>query len=57
MLFQVIENFLPQNTADFIEKEMLCNTFPWYYSDAINTSEDNNKFFFSHSIIHEGEIN
>ena len=57
MSFQVIENFLPQNTADFIEKEMLCNTFPWYYSDAINTPEDNDKFFFSHSIIHEGEIN
>ena len=57
MSFQVIENFLPQDIADFIEKEMVCDTFPWYYSDTVNTAEDDVKFFFSHSIIYEGELN
>ena len=57
MSFQVIENFLPQDIADFIEKEMVCDTFPWYYSDTVNTPEDDDKFFFSHSIIYEGELN
>ena len=57
MSFQVIENFLPQDIANFIEKEMVCDTFPWYYSDTVNTPEDDDKFFFSHSIIYEGELN
>lgn len=54
MSFKIIENFLPKETADFIEKEMLCNTFAWFYTDSVNTKDDNKRFFFSHSIIHEG---
>jgi hypothetical protein len=55
--FKVIKNFLKQEEADYIESTMLSFTFPWFYSGAVNTKEDNDRFFFSHSIIHEGNIN
>ena len=57
MSFKVVKNFLKQDEANYIESTMLSFNFPWFYSNSVNTPEDNNKFFFSHSIIHEGNIN
>ena len=57
MCFKVIKNFLKQEEADYIESTMLSSTFPWFYSGSVNTPEDSDRFFFSHSIIHEGNIN
>jgi len=50
---KIIDNFLPKETADLIEEKMLCNTFPWFYEDCVNTAKDNKRFFFTHAIIKE----
>ena len=51
---QILENFLPHSLKKIIQKELLSNTFPWYYNDSVvyyDTSGNN--FQFIHNFYNE----
>jgi len=40
LTLEVIDNFLDESQFKYIEHIMMGDTFPWYYSDAINLNPD-----------------
>lgn len=49
---RVIDNFLPENTAEDIAIRLLGSWFPWYLSDGINYSSDG-EYQFVHNFYKE----
>lgn len=49
-VYTILENALPQKEFDEIKKNILSNSFPWFYEDGIviNEKETNYNFYFCH---------
>lgn len=49
MKYEVIDNFLSNEDADYIENFLMGNSFPWYYSKFIaDNNEIKNQYYFVH---------
>jgi len=56
MIVSTHNDFLEQKDFDFLKKEFLSNTFPYYYNDfKVNENDGGNQF--THIFYREGEIN
>ena len=43
---KIVDNFVDQDKFDELQNLLMGNTFPWFYSDGIDSKEDKNKFQF-----------
>lgn len=56
MIYKVIDNFLNENDFKNIQKLMLSEQFPWYYSGLISDSRiDDGDFYFVHKFFEDNE--
>lgn len=50
---KIIDNFLDSNISDQIEKTIIQDNFPWYYT--AKGVYDSNVYFFSHTLLENGK--
>ena len=48
-----IENIIPIDYQNHIEKIMLGSNFPWYYNNFVSSIDSKDGFYFTHSFFHD----
>ena len=48
-MFKIIDNFLPKNEFNKIQKILMSDYFPWYFNDYVTSIDDKNEeYYFTH---------
>jgi hypothetical protein len=56
-MYQIIDNYLPEENYLTISNVLMSSTFPYYYQHSISYDDINDsKFYFNHRLYHHGNI-
>jgi len=56
-MYEIIDNFLPEEEFNIIKTTLMGDNFPWFYSSAVAYKEDIKSFYFAHVFIRQSQIN
>ena len=56
-MYEVVDNFLPQEEFNSIKNILMGNDFPWYYIPSVVDSMDTDNFYFVHTFFDNLKVN
>ena len=56
MAVQIIDNFLEKEKFNKISDTIMGDNFPWFYNDSITNDNDKDKFYLTHMIYRQPNI-
>lgn len=57
-MFKIIDNFLPKNEFNKLQKILMSDYFPWYFNDYVTSINDNdNECYFTHVFFNSLKFN
>jgi hypothetical protein len=56
-MYEVIDNFLPEEEFNNIKNIVMGNNFPWYYNSSVADDTDISSFYFVHAFFNNLEVN
>ena len=56
MAVQIIDNFLEKEKFNRLSDTIMGDSFPWFYNDGITNDKDKDKFYFTHMIYRQPNV-